>query len=207
MPNIGLPELVIVLVIALVVFGPKRLPEMGQKLGQALREFRSATSEIRSQVGVDDIADSVKDIKSSLSLTADGARSGAETVADPSAEGSPATGELVAGSTDVVDDAASGAGGEPAADAAVSDAPAEGALAGEPPETGLTTAGAAAVDQPSGSDEPLAAADGGEGGIEAFGSLKRGSASAVADGDESGIEAFGSLKRSSASASGRATTD
>ena len=82
MPNVGLPELVIVLVIALVVFGPKRLPEMGQKLGHALREFRSATSEIRSQIGADEIADSVKDIKSTFSLTADGPRPATETVAE-----------------------------------------------------------------------------------------------------------------------------
>jgi len=77
-PNVGLPELVIVLVIALVVFGPKRLPEMGQKLGHALREFRSATSEIRSQIGADEIADSVKDIKSTFSLTSDSPRPAAE---------------------------------------------------------------------------------------------------------------------------------
>ncbi len=75
-PNIGLPELVIVLVIALVVFGPKRLPEMGQaaRPGSARVQGRRP-SEIRSQVGVDDIADSVKDIKSSLSLTSDSPRS------------------------------------------------------------------------------------------------------------------------------------
>ncbi len=42
MPNIGPMELVIVLVIALVVLGPKRLPDAGRSLGKGLREFKSA---------------------------------------------------------------------------------------------------------------------------------------------------------------------
>lgn len=40
---IGFPELVLVLVIALVVFGPNKLPEIGRSLGQGLREFKQAT--------------------------------------------------------------------------------------------------------------------------------------------------------------------
>ena len=85
MPNIGLPEIAMVLIIALVVFGPKRLPEMGRQLGRTLREFKEATSDIRSQIGLDDIADSVSDIKSGLSLTSDGSRHTAETVAGAAA--------------------------------------------------------------------------------------------------------------------------
>jgi sec-independent protein translocase protein TatA len=42
MPDIGLPELLVILVIALLVFGPSRVPEMGRSLGRALREFRDA---------------------------------------------------------------------------------------------------------------------------------------------------------------------
>jgi sec-independent protein translocase protein TatA len=44
MPNIGPMELVIVLVIALVVLGPKRLPAAGKSLGQGLREFKDSVS-------------------------------------------------------------------------------------------------------------------------------------------------------------------
>lgn len=44
MPNIGPLELAIVLIIALIVFGPKRLPELGRSLGNGLREFKSSIS-------------------------------------------------------------------------------------------------------------------------------------------------------------------
>ena len=81
----------IVLVIALVVFGPKRLPQMGRQLGQALREFKTATAEVRAQVGMDEIADSVKDIKSSFSLTgSDAAAPAAVEAVAPSSEAATA---------------------------------------------------------------------------------------------------------------------
>ena len=44
MPNIGPMEIMIVLVIALVVFGPKRLPELGKSVGKGIREFRGSVS-------------------------------------------------------------------------------------------------------------------------------------------------------------------
>ncbi len=44
MPNIGLPEIIIVLVIALVIFGPKRLPELGKSLGSGMRGFKDSVS-------------------------------------------------------------------------------------------------------------------------------------------------------------------
>ena len=44
MPNIGPVEIIIVLVIVLVVFGPKRLPELGRSLGKGFREFKDSIS-------------------------------------------------------------------------------------------------------------------------------------------------------------------
>ena len=44
MPNIGPLELAIVLIIALVVFGPKRLPELGKSLGRGIREFKGSVT-------------------------------------------------------------------------------------------------------------------------------------------------------------------
>jgi sec-independent protein translocase protein TatA len=44
MPNIGFPEIVVLLIIALIVFGPKRLPELGKSLGRGIREFRGSVS-------------------------------------------------------------------------------------------------------------------------------------------------------------------
>ena len=44
-PNIGIPELILILVIALVIFGPGKLPEIGKAVGKSIREFRSASTE------------------------------------------------------------------------------------------------------------------------------------------------------------------
>jgi sec-independent protein translocase protein TatA len=48
--DIGLQELVVIFVIALLVFGPKNLPQLGRSLGRAMREFRRASDEFRSTI-------------------------------------------------------------------------------------------------------------------------------------------------------------
>jgi sec-independent protein translocase protein TatA len=57
--NIGPTELIVILVIALIVFGPKRLPEIGRTMGKSLRELRKATDDIKGTFSgtVDDIDD------------------------------------------------------------------------------------------------------------------------------------------------------
>jgi sec-independent protein translocase protein TatA len=47
--NIGPEELLLILVIALLIFGPKRLPEIGRTIGRSLREFRRASDEVRGE--------------------------------------------------------------------------------------------------------------------------------------------------------------
>ena len=44
MPNIGPLEIVVILIVALIVFGPKRLPELGRSAGKGIREFKSAVT-------------------------------------------------------------------------------------------------------------------------------------------------------------------
>ena len=48
MGPIGMPEMLVILVIALVVFGPRKLPELGRSLGKSLNEFKKASNELRS---------------------------------------------------------------------------------------------------------------------------------------------------------------
>ncbi len=48
--NLGFSELLVILVVGLVVFGPQKLPELGRGLGQAIREFRKATRTITEEV-------------------------------------------------------------------------------------------------------------------------------------------------------------
>jgi len=46
--SIGMPELIIIFVIALIIFGPRKLPELGRTLGKSLAEFKRATNELKS---------------------------------------------------------------------------------------------------------------------------------------------------------------
>lgn len=53
MPNIGAPELIIILVIALLILGPGKLPEVGASIGKSIREFRKASSDVSDSMKVD----------------------------------------------------------------------------------------------------------------------------------------------------------
>jgi sec-independent protein translocase protein TatA len=46
--SLGMPELIVIFVIALVVFGPRKLPELGRSLGRGIAEFKKATNELQS---------------------------------------------------------------------------------------------------------------------------------------------------------------
>jgi TatA/E family protein of Tat protein translocase len=48
--SIGMSELIIIFVIALIIFGPRKLPELGRSLGRSLSEFKRASNELRSNL-------------------------------------------------------------------------------------------------------------------------------------------------------------
>lgn len=51
--GLGVPELIIILVIALVIFGPAKLPEVGSALGKTIREFKTSAKEVESTVKIE----------------------------------------------------------------------------------------------------------------------------------------------------------
>jgi sec-independent protein translocase protein TatA len=48
MGNVGVPELIIIFTIALIIFGPRKLPELGKSLGKSLAEFKRASNELKN---------------------------------------------------------------------------------------------------------------------------------------------------------------
>jgi TatA/E family protein of Tat protein translocase len=48
--NLGFPEMVFIFVLALIIFGPKKLPEIGRQIGRALNEFKRASNEFKAQI-------------------------------------------------------------------------------------------------------------------------------------------------------------
>lgn len=61
--GIGMPELILILAIALVVIGPKKLPDLAKSLGRAMREFKRATSEFKESMEIDTELNEFKDVK------------------------------------------------------------------------------------------------------------------------------------------------
>jgi len=66
--GIGLPELLIILVVALIVFGPKKLPDLAKSLGKGMAEFKKVTDEFKSTVESDlsSIEHEIKDVNKDL---------------------------------------------------------------------------------------------------------------------------------------------
>jgi len=77
--GIGMPELILILAIALIVLGPKKLPDLAKSMGRALREFKKATSEFKESIAVDDELSDVKkafddinkDVKETIDINVD----------------------------------------------------------------------------------------------------------------------------------------
>ena len=58
--GIGMPELILIAVVALIVLGPKKLPDLAKSMGRAVREFKKATSELKETLQVDSEFSEVK---------------------------------------------------------------------------------------------------------------------------------------------------
>jgi len=54
--NLGMTELLVILLVALLVFGAKRLPEIGSSMGKGIREFKKSIKEVQSSIDEDDTA-------------------------------------------------------------------------------------------------------------------------------------------------------
>lgn len=51
--SIGIPSMILIMVIALIIFGPKKLPEIGKAFGQTLKEFKKSTNEVLTDESTD----------------------------------------------------------------------------------------------------------------------------------------------------------
>jgi sec-independent protein translocase protein TatB len=90
--GIGVPELIVILAVALVVIGPKKLPDLAKSLGKALGEFKRATSDLKQSIeqeaGLDEVRDSLsktdRDIRRAFDVSPTRSASSVDTsITDP----------------------------------------------------------------------------------------------------------------------------
>jgi sec-independent protein translocase protein TatA len=96
--SIGMPELIIIFVIALIIFGPRKLPELGRSLGKSLAEFKRASNELKStleeEIRLDEQRTALEESKAKAA-----AQAAAAAAAAPTAAAAPVVEEPVAART------------------------------------------------------------------------------------------------------------
>ena len=112
MGSLGMPEIVIIFIIALIIFGPRKLPDLGKTIGKGLAEFKKASNELKQtwedEVRLDKEKDSlneiIEDVKKDSSLTTDDAKKDASpTTDDAKKDASPTTESPIKTDTDSVE--------------------------------------------------------------------------------------------------------
>jgi len=87
--SLGIPELILIFIVALIVFGPKRLPEIGRTLGKAMGEFKKATDDFKNTIEREVQVEELKQL-ASTTVPIHEAVSRSEPVTTPTATGEPA---------------------------------------------------------------------------------------------------------------------
>ena len=86
--SLGLPELILIFIVALIVFGPKKLPEIGRTLGKAMGEFKKATDDFKNTIEREVHVEELKQL-ASTTVPVHEAVSRTEPAITPSATGEP----------------------------------------------------------------------------------------------------------------------
>jgi len=82
--SVGPTELLLIFIIALLVFGPKKLPEIGKSVGKAIREFKKASEDIKTRIEEEIQASEIKDVQKDLRDGVNSLRDGIQGIADAS---------------------------------------------------------------------------------------------------------------------------
>jgi TatA/E family protein of Tat protein translocase len=82
--SVGPTEIILIFIIALLVFGPKKLPEIGKSVGKAIREFKKASDEIKGRIEDEIKASEIKDIGKDLQSGINSLKEGIQGISDSS---------------------------------------------------------------------------------------------------------------------------
>ena len=88
--SLGLPELIMIFVLALLLFGPRKLPEIGKSLGKAMGEFRRASNDLKRSLEEEVAADELRHVGNEVREVGRTAISSVTAVADTAAAPEPA---------------------------------------------------------------------------------------------------------------------
>src|SRR6187399_2420692 len=93
MGPLGMPELIVIFVIALLVFGPRKLPELGRSLGKSLGEFKRASNELRNTLEEEVRVEEQREQKAKIQAEQSSAIAASAQPITPGSSGSPVTTE------------------------------------------------------------------------------------------------------------------